>query len=587
METVVTLRRAATLLATAATCGCAALTPQSHTFEVGSARVDLAAERPGSESTAAPPDFKASNAFAATEGVQTPPVPPILQTSGTTETDDQTPLPLNSAEQTDPEATQSTDPASSTEATTNPLQLSQVLASIYASYPLLEAAYRERGIAFGNQVSSWGAFDTKLYGYSENQPLGFYETYRQQIGVDQPLFNGGNAYAAYRIGRGSFEPWYLERQTNDAGEFKAGLVVPLLQGRDIDPRRRDLWQAGLERQAVEPDIRGQLIEFTRAGAFAYWEWVAAGRTYQIARDLFELADRRTDALTRRSEEGDIEPIALADNERLVVSRGARFIEAERELRQAAVRLSLYYRDAIGRPIVPGPECLPKEITPPPEITPEDVDLFVERALAERPEMTTLAIQRRQIGVELDLARNDLLPAVGAGIEGSQDVGEATSPKRDKSEFELETGITLEVPIQRRRARGKILANEAKLAQLNAKTQFTRDKIETEVETAAIALVAALQQYEQAARSLELAQQLEEAEYRRFELGDSDLFTLNLREQQTAEAATLIIDSLLQANLAAAELRAALGELPPVEVAPPLPQGELVVPPAPAPLPEDE
>lgn len=462
-----------------------------------------------------------------------------------------------------------------------PLELGEVLGSVYASYPLLDAAYRERTIAFGNAVSTQGEFDTKLKGATENQPLGYYENYRHRIGVEQPLFGGGDVFGQYRIGRGFYEPWYKERQTNDGGEFRAGVVVPLLRGQEIDPRRADLFRANLARNAVEPEIRAQLLDFTRAAAYAYWGWVAAGRNFRVAEALLENADRRVDALRRRSEVGDVEPIILADNERLIVSRRAKLIDAERKLREAAVKLSLFYRDEVGRPVVVTADRLPADL-PRPGSVPVGDEAEIDRALASRPELQALAFQRRQLGVDLRQAYNEMLPDLDAGIVGSQDVGAPASKTRDKSEFELEAGMTLDVPLQRRKARGKITATEGKLAQLNAKTRFTRDKVAAEVRAAAVALSAAAREYEQAARSLELARTLEDAERRKFDLGESDLFVLNAREQQTAEASLLVVEALYVYQVAMADYCAALGEPPGMAAAVADAAGS--APPPPPPLP---
>ncbi|MEM8678714.1 MAG: hypothetical protein AAGF97_05070, partial [Planctomycetota bacterium] len=104
----------------------------------------------------------------------------------------------------------------------NPLWLDEVIHSVAQSFPMVEAALTEIGIAEGKALAAWGSFDTNLSGHSKNQPLGFYENYRQGIKLARPLWNGGEVYGGYRIGRGEFEPWYLERETNAGGEFHVG-----------------------------------------------------------------------------------------------------------------------------------------------------------------------------------------------------------------------------------------------------------------------------------------------------------------------------------------------------------------------------
>ncbi len=437
------------------------------------------------------------------------------------------------------------------------LQLEQVVESVYRSFPLLEAALYSRDTAYGEYLSAQGAFDLKLKGASENGPTGFYQTYRQSIGVEQPTYWGGALFSGYRIGRGDFQPWYLERQTNDGGEFKAGVIVPFSRNINIDSRRAELWRTELGRELVEPEIRLQQIDFVRAGSYAYWDWAAAGRRYRIADALLRIAKDRNEAIRRKVETGDTEPPVLQDNRRLIVSREAKLIESQRKLKQTAIKLSLYYRDTEGEPIVPETEQLP-DFPAPQTIDAAKLSVDIDSALANRPELQALSILRSQAEVDLEQACNERLPEIQAVLASSQDVGNAASSKNDKSEFEFEAGVFLDVPVQRRKARGKIATVEAKIAQITAKTRMTEDKIVTDVQAVYAALAASFEQVIRARESVELANRLAEIERRKFELGESDLLSVNLREQQAAEAQSIEVDALYEYFAAQADYQAALG-----------------------------
>ncbi|HBH51417.1 MAG TPA: transporter [Planctomycetaceae bacterium] len=437
------------------------------------------------------------------------------------------------------------------------LKLDEVIGSVYQSFPLLDAALRQRDIAAGDQMAAAGAYDLKLLAGSENQPLGYYETYRNTVKVAQPLYSGGEAFAAYRNGRGGqFEPWYLERATNEGGEFKAGVLVPFSRNRTIDERRANVWKTTYGRQQVEYEIQAELIDFVQAASYAYWEWVAAGERYQVASTVLDLARQRNAGIERQVELGDKEPPLLQDNRRLIMSREAKQIEAGRKLQMSAVKLSLYLRDASGKPFIPSPEQLPEFPAPGP-VVPDQVDADIQLAVERRPELRVLDLLHRQLEVDLAQAHNDFRPAVDGFMTGSQDVGEPTSKKMDKSQFELEAGVMMELSVQRRKARGKSAAVEAKLAQVNAKRRITQDKVVIEVQQAYQTLVAARDKVERAREAQRLADQMAAIERRKFALGDSDLLAVNLREQQAAEAAETLIDTLLEAFRAEADYRAAL------------------------------
>ncbi len=441
--------------------------------------------------------------------------------------------------------------------TAPPLELQDVIDSVYSSYPLLTAALLSRTIADGERLSASGAFDLKLKGGGTGAPLGYYRTYRFGAGASQPLFSGGEIFGGYKIGRGNFQPWFGERNTNDGGEFSTGVSLPLARNRRIDQRRAELMKTNWGRRAVEPDIQRQVIEFVRESTYAYWQWVAAGRNYQIARSLLDIAEQRNAALRRRAELGDIAPIDVTDNERLIVSRRSALIDARRKLQQAAVKLSLFLRTPDGEPVIPSEDRLPESFPPAEPVDPDRLDADIQIALAGRPELTLLEMQRRKLHVDLSQARNEYLPQVDAILFASKDVGGATSPKRDKTPFELEASVQVSVPFQRRKALGKIRSLEGKLSQISAKVGLTEDKIATEVQVVQAALDASFRRIVQAEQSLELARTMEQAERRKFELGQSNLLLVNLREKAAADAAKTLLQAMLDYHLAQADYRAVM------------------------------
>ncbi len=444
------------------------------------------------------------------------------------------------------------DPDSSTS-----LQLQNVIDSVYASYPLLEAAFLSRPIADGELLSTQGAFDLKLKGGGTSGPLGFYQTNRFGAGASQPLFLGGEIFGGYKIGRGNFQPWFGERETNDGGEFSAGFAIPLRQNRQIDQRRAALFRATYGRDAVEPAIQTQLIAFIWEASYAYWQWVAAGENYQIARSLLEIAEQRNERLNGLVDEGALAPITMTDNQRLIVSRQAALIDAQRKLQQSAIKLSLFLRTPDGQPRIPTEAQLPAAFPEAFSIDAEQMVADIQVAISNRPELVSLALLRMQLDIDLAQARNLYLPAVDAVLLASKDVGGAASSSRDKTPFEMEASLMVNVPLQRRKARGKMQAIEGKLQQLSAKTTFTQDKITTDVQQVYTALLAAHSRIGKARESLKLARTMEQAERHKFDLGNSDLLLVNLREKATADAAKNVVQTLLDFFQARADYRAAM------------------------------
>lgn len=445
-------------------------------------------------------------------------------------------------------------PPGNTDPARPPLSLPEVTESVYYAFPGLEAALQELEIAAGKEQAAGGEFDLKLKAGSQNDALGFYQTYKNAMKVEQALWHGGSAYGQYRLGRGKFPTWD-GLETNDGGEFKVGFLRPLLQNAAIDQRRTDVFQATLRRQQVEPAVRTLLLELTRDAADAYWNWVAAGQGLAVQRDLLRVTVERNRIYEGRVKEGDLPRIELVQNERLIASREAKLVEAERKLQKAGIKLSLYLRDPDGQPLVPGPELLPPEFPTPTLPDVSNSKTLIANSLANRPELLELDVIRKQVELDLAQAQNLSRPELTATLDAAQDVGGPT-PKKDKTPFQLQAGLYFEVPLERNKANGKIRESQAKLAQLAAKRRLVENKVTIEVQDAISALTLARERYLRAQENTRLAWQLVTAERQRFDAQDGDLLRVAIQETAAIEAALAEIEALAEFFQAQAAFRAA-------------------------------
>ena len=438
------------------------------------------------------------------------------------------------------------------------LQLAQVVESVHQSYPLLQIAFLERGVADGNELAAWGEFDTGVKLFGIETPQGYYENYRQGVVVTQPTYQGGYVFGGYKIGRGDFQPWFKDRQTNDGGEFAMGAGVPLLKDRAIDKRRSQLFQAEISRQAVEPAIQTELLDFVRVASQIYWSWVASGQVVDARRELLRLARARVQQIDARVAAGDLGEIARINNEQLIAARETKLIESERKLQMVAIKLSLFYRTPQGIPVVPGSRQLPARF-PRHELLPDQqVTRDIDQALATRPELVELELQFQKTNVELQQAENQLLPKLDALVIASKDVGASAERIDNKGPLELEAGLYGEVPLQRREAKGKIDATRAKLAQIRAKREFAANKITAEVQDAVSALRAAEARTDRAGVNLQLAEETLGMARAQFDEGDIDLVELNIYEQPVLDARITLIAAQVDFFIARADYYAALG-----------------------------
>lgn len=440
-------------------------------------------------------------------------------------------------------------------AAAQPLTLDDVLDAVERSYPLLTAATQEQSIADARVLSAQGAFDLKVKSKAETEQLGFYRNRAVDAYLEQPIADfGANIFGGYKRGQGNFGPWREDLLSLDGGEFRGGFSVPLWRGRAIDERRTELRLADLGRQIAGASIAKQRLTFNKEASKSYWQWVAAGQQLQIIRALLALATTRNSAVEETVREGQTAPIELTDNQRAILKRQSEVVKAERYLQLAAIDMSLFYRDPNGDPVLATEDQLPL-FPEPAALGAAQFNEDLATALRIRPELDAFDAKREQLSAELRLAENQLAPSIDMVASYSRDSGEGSITKVGN---EVKASVVFELPFQRRKAKGKVAAQNAKLSQLASRFQFARNRITAQVQDAASALDAAYRQLSLVRQEIEVARLLEQGERDRFDLGDSTLFLVNLREQATADAQLRETSALAEFHKAQAEYRAAIG-----------------------------
>jgi len=438
-----------------------------------------------------------------------------------------------------------------------PLEVPELLASVDRAFPLIEAARREQDVAAGAVTEARGAFDLKLKAEAETL-RSYYDNDRLKATVEQPLAPlGMTLFGGYRTGSGDFAQYDAKSLTLDRGELNAGFNLPLLRDRAVDSRR-----AGLRITDIGVNVAAQTVAKARLSFFKdalkqYWDWVAAGRQLGVARGLLELAERRDTDLASAVGLGQLAPVERTDNMRAILQRRSALVTAQRVVEATAINLSLYYRGPDGAPLRPTPDRVPARLPNPVPLQPEDEARAIDDALMRRPEVVSLRLKRNQQEVETGLAGNALLPSLNLFADLARDYGQGPATRQGN---EFSAGFAFELPLQRRKASGKLAQASAKLSGIDAELRFVQDRVRADVQDAASALRAAYQTVDLVRQELAVARELEALERDRFDLGDSTQFLVNLRELNTADAAFREIKALADYQKALAEFSAASGRL---------------------------
>jgi outer membrane protein, heavy metal efflux system len=435
------------------------------------------------------------------------------------------------------------------------LRLEHVFENLEQTFPVIILSMREIRKAEFDILSAQGAFDLALKGSAANTS-GYYNNNRFVTDLEKPTSIWGTSFfAGYRYSQGNFPDYYGDRRTNPGGEVRFGGRIPLWRDRSIDQGRLELKQSEINKSIANHLLDGQKLAVYRDAAASYWNWLASGKRKRIIEGLLAIAETRKDQLRKRVALGDMPPIEEKENDRAIFARREQLTAADRVMQKSALYLSLYFREKDGKMRLPGPEQLPPEF--PPEMKIPETQFSADKAFAleNRPELQKIL---REITLEqnaLKFHENQRAPQLDLILRGSRDIENASVFKRNP--WEGDFALVFNIPLQTRKQDGKIGGTETKIEILRTKLNFQKDKIEIEANDALIALENALRRLEIIKQEVVLAEELARAEKTRFDLGDSTLLIVNLREQAAAEVSLRLVGAEVDYWVARADYDAVL------------------------------
>lgn len=438
------------------------------------------------------------------------------------------------------------------------LRLEDVVAATLEHHPALKGERQERTAADADLLSAQGAFDPSIKGDALSYATGGYTGNYGSAYVEQPLeFYGSKVVAGYRLGGGIFPTYDNYYETNSGGEVGAGIEVPLLRDGPIDRRRANIGKSVAGQDLADSMVEQRQIDLARAAALTYWDWTAARNKVRVYRKLLQVAEERDRQITERVKKGDLPDFDRVDNQRALLQRRSQLLSAERAVKNAEFNLSLFYRDNNGRPRSVEKIREPQRIPLPLFAQDTDSESAVSQALDARPEFKNLKAQTRQNELELRLAKNQILPRLDARVFSANDLG--TGDAR-REEPEVKGGLRIEIPLATRTQQGRIDFYEAKQRKIEFSEQFLTERIRTDIQDARNALDIARGRVEVTTKEVVAARELARGELKRFELGDSNLIFVNLREQNEADAEVREIEALQDYQKAHVMYEATVGRI---------------------------
>jgi outer membrane protein TolC len=430
------------------------------------------------------------------------------------------------------------DPMSSKSLPPVPLSVDEIHAWIDRSHPLLKGAGTEKVMARGKMLKALGAFEPVLINDTELER--FISSTNPQKGTQTVGFNdtlvearhpwGFRASAGIREAIGEARIPDLAFGNN---QVILGGFFPLLRGLMMNPENAELKRSELADPRADVKIAQTRQDLFLAAATQFWDWVAAVKFLEVQRRAVTVAEDRAKQVEGRAKAGAVAPLDVVEANQEVQRRREVAIAAQRFVEQEQLKLSMFlweHNAPVTPPLDRAPDFPSQTLVP----TPETIHAHKIQAKTDRPEIKEIDIEAKLNNIDLELAKNNLLPSLDA----------EAAPARNPEKFVLglgyRFGLELKIPILQRRSRGEVLEAQGKADRFVLTQKFREQQVIIDIDNALSAIERAKERITTAVESLRLAKTLEEGERFRFGLGATSVLFVNLRERNTVDSEGQVI-----------------------------------------------
>jgi outer membrane protein TolC len=410
-------------------------------------------------------------------------------------------------------------------------------------------------------------------------------------GVSQLLSTGGTVSLSTSLSRETTNNTFSLLSPSYVTSLGLELRQPLLQNRSVDPARRGLRVARIDRDRSTASLRRAVAETVAAVEKSYWTLVAARREVEARTSAVALAmDQRADVRSR-FEAGVLSEADLAAPTAELERRRGDLFGAEEGATRAENTLKALLGGDPSDPVWTSrivPVDQPALAAGAAADASVDSASSVATAVSDRPELAEAASRIARSAVEEEVARGRLLPQLdlvgaytGRGLAGSKNpdvaapfpglavnvppaldggLGRSYGTLFDNRFPDASIGLALTVPVGNRVARADAAIARSARVQAEASLAQVRQRVEVEVLNAVAGLRSAAQRVEAARAGRDAAETLLKAENDRFAAGTTTPFFVLTRQNDLTQARIAEAAALTDHRKARTELARAKGTL---------------------------
>jgi outer membrane protein len=321
----------------------------------------------------------------------------------------------------------------------------------------------------------------------------------------------------------------------------------------------------------------ELIGLVTQAQQMYWDLVGSRQDINVKQQSLQLAERTLSDNRRQVEIGTLAPIEVTQTEANVAARQEQMVLSTFASAQLQDRIKRIITSA-GDPATILARLTPTEAVHRP--TPNDlmpIEDAIRYALESRPEMRQFNLSLQNNDIDLEYAKNQLLPALSVGVGYTQSgvggnsidrstgriintggVGDAFSQIFGYNFTGYSVGFSLSIPLSNKSAQAEYSRVVAQKQTTEARRTALAQAIALEVRNAYSAVEMNRARITAAEKSRELAQRQLTAEEKKFQLGSGAIRFVLQEQQNLTQAQTSEIQALVNYTKSLVEFDRAIG-----------------------------
>jgi len=356
--------------------------------------------------------------------------------------------------------------------------------------------------------------------------------------------------------------------------YNSGLSLqatqPLLQGFGWAYNTRNIRVAKNNIRVTDYQFEQQLNTTLNTVISTYWNLVSSALAVDVAQQTLDEANRLLSDNKKQLDIGTMAPLDVLQAQQQVSTSETNLITAQTAVEQLEVSLkNLISRNGLANTSLADIHIIPTDRITVPAVEPiQPVQDVVARALDHRPELAQQRLQVENSKINLSGAHNALLPQVnlvgnvsnpGAGgifntapyiNPVTQSPGTRPQPLNPDliggygnilsqvfgvPNVNYSIGFTLNIPLRNRAAQAAFIQQDLQLRQSELNVQKEVNQIRMDVQNALIAVKNARARYQSAKNASDVAQQVLDAEQKKYELGASTSYAVVQHQVDLANA----------------------------------------------------